>query len=100
MIKILYDISDKHQSWFNGFYLAFNSISKIFNKNNIKCDIIKNTEYNINPNDIIILFTPWFKYINKIQRFILFNSESMHVKHNFNLIDYFYKKKYNFLVGL
>lgn len=92
MIKILYDISDKHQSWFNGFYLAFLSISKIFNKNNIKCDIIKNTEYNFNPDDIIILFTPWFKYINKIQRFILFNSESMHVKHNFNLINYFYKK--------
>lgn len=92
MIVILYNSLDSIQPWFNCFDLAMNSISLCFKNNNIDNIIVKNIDYEINKNDIILLFSPWFNLINNENRFILINSESMHVARNFHLINNFYKK--------
>ena len=92
MIIFLYDEQDVNQVWFNCFYMAMLSINYVMEKNNIMSKIVNKLDYIYDHNDLIILFSPWFKYLDNDNKFILINSEALYVKRNFHLINNFYKK--------
>lgn len=93
MIVFLYDENDSNQVWFNCFYLGMCAIKNVFINKNLSSDIIKISNFHNNNNDLIVLFSPWFSYCdnNEKDRFILINTESLNVKRNFKLINYFHK---------
>jgi hypothetical protein len=88
---MIYIISrHQHNNWDLPFYFYAKIIHNYILNNNLKCDIINEVKSIFKENDIFIIFTPYFKYLNfesiKKNRIILINSEPIKVEKNRKLV--------------
>lgn len=68
--------------WHHGFYIFANSISNILKENNINNTIIDKIPDNLDKNDVILMFQPYFKFFKEEinAKIIFINSEAINIR--------------------